>query len=145
MMQFQSLARYTENILDQNARAFTHVVQMIQAQQAQAFESLKKTFPQTPKPDVVLYDILANRVRSQDYQSVGQLAGQYRNRMENIGKLRPGSSSATAKRRMQEILNEHVYGVRVHRPKRLNTDANLAIIRSLFNQPRLWSRTPTAS
>ena len=84
MMQFQSLARYTEIILDQNARAFTHVVQMIQAQQAQAFESLRMTFPQTPKPDVVLYDILANRVRSQDYQSVGQLAGQYRNRMENI-------------------------------------------------------------
>jgi hypothetical protein len=113
MMQSQSLARYAEIILDQNDRALTPVVQMIQAQQAQAFESLRMTFPQTPKPDVVLYEILANRVRSQDYQSVGQLAGQYRNQMENIGKLRPGSSSKTAKRRMQEILNEHVYGVRV--------------------------------
>ena len=113
MMQFQSLARYAEVILDQNARSFTPAGLMIQAQQEQAFESMKKTFPQTPKPDVVLYDILANRVRSQDYQSVGQLAGQYRNRMENIGKLRPSSSYKTAKRRMQEILNEHVYGVRV--------------------------------
>ena len=51
MMQSQSLARYAEIILDQNARAFTPVVQMIQAQQAQAFESLRMTFPQTPKPD----------------------------------------------------------------------------------------------
>ena len=113
MMQSQSLARYAEIILDQNARSFTPVRLMIQAQQAQAFESLRMTSPQTPKPDVVLYEILANRVRRQDYQSVGQLASQYRNRMEKIGKLRRCSSSATAKRRMQEILNEHVYGIRV--------------------------------
>ena len=97
----------------ENARSFTQAGLMIQAQQAQAFESLRMTFPQTPKPDVVLYEILANRVRRQDYQSVGQLASQYRNRMEKIGKLRRCSSSAMAKRRMQEILNEHVYGIRV--------------------------------
>ena len=38
---------------------------MFQAQLAEAFEQLRTMLLQTPKPDVVLYDILADRVRSQ--------------------------------------------------------------------------------
>jgi len=38
---------------------------MFQAQLAEAFEPLRTMLLQTPKPDVVLYDILADRVRSQ--------------------------------------------------------------------------------
>ena len=116
-MQSQSIARSVEIIQDQLARSFAEMFApvrlMFQAQLTRALEPLQMTLLQTPKPDVALYDILADRVRSQDYPSVGQLASQYRNQMENIGKLRRGSSSATAKRRMQEILKEHVYEVRV--------------------------------
>jgi len=116
-MQSQSISSSLEIVRDHMARSFAAgfapVRLMFEAELAHAFEPLRTMLLQTPKPDVVLYDILADRVRSQDYLSVEQLASQYRNRMEEIGKLRRGSSTATAKRRMQEILNEHVYEVRV--------------------------------
>jgi hypothetical protein len=64
-------------------------------------------------PAESLFDNLAARVRKQDYISTGNLACEYRPDMIAIGKLKMGSKKLTARRRLQEILAEHVYGARV--------------------------------
>jgi hypothetical protein len=64
-------------------------------------------------PAESLFDNLAARVRKQDYISIGNLACEYRPDMIAIGKLKMGSKKLTARRRLQEILAEHVYGARV--------------------------------
>ena len=64
-------------------------------------------------PAESLFDNLATRVRKQDYISTGNLACEYRPDMIAIGKLKKDSKKLTARRRLQEILAEHVYGARV--------------------------------
>ena len=43
--------------------------------------------------------------------TIHELATRFRHRLELLGKLRPTSTDETARRRLQEFLSDHVYGV----------------------------------
>lgn len=96
-----------DGLITQFRRSLAHTLQgLVNTLQKQGEREMKT-------PAESLFDNLAARVRKQDYISTGNLACEYRPDMIAIGKLKMDSKPSTARRRLQEILAEHVYGARV--------------------------------